>query len=87
MRIIDDDGHAVQGDGPGSVASFLEEPYRSARMHQIFLDIDQLHNEPVQFPLDSGAGSGILERGGPVGWSRFLDCVGIEASVLYPPLG
>ncbi len=73
MRIIDDDGHAVQGDGPGSVASFLEEPYRSARMHQIFLDIDQLHNEPVQFPLDSGAGSGILERGGPVGWSRFLD--------------
>ena len=87
MRIIDGDGHAVEGDGPGSLVSFLEEPYRSARMHQIFPDIDQLHNEPVQFPPDSGSGSGILERGGLVEWSRFLDDVGIEASVLYPTSG
>ena len=84
MRIIDADGHVLEGGGGAEeVKAFLPEPYASGRVRAVFPEIDHLHNEPVQLPPDAG----VTQKVGPPEWSRFLVEVGIEASVLYPSAG
>jgi predicted TIM-barrel fold metal-dependent hydrolase len=87
MSIIDGDGHVIERGADGkALTDFLPEPYRSARISLgPFPEIDHLHNEPVQMVPGAAAGSG--RRVGPLEWSRFLEEVGIEATVLYPSAG
>lgn len=84
MRIIDGDGHVLEGRAGGElVMEYLPEPYRSGRIRAVFPEIDHLHNEPVQMPPNAG----VTKSVGPAEWSQFLVDVGIEASVLYPSNG
>jgi predicted TIM-barrel fold metal-dependent hydrolase len=84
VRIIDGDGHVLEGRGGAElVMEYLPEPYRSGRVRAVFPEIDHLHNEPVRMPPNAG----VTKMVGPSEWSQFLVDVGIEASVLYPSNG
>ena len=83
MRIIDGDGHVIEGAGANLVREHLPEPYRDARVRAVFPEIDHLHNEPVQMLPDAG----VTLQVGPEEWATFLRDVGIDASVLYPSNG
>ena len=77
-RIIDGDGHVIEGDG---LAKFLPPPYTGVgplRSLRLFPALDHLHNEPVLSP------PGSFTPAGPEEWAEFLEDVGIESTVLYP---
>ena len=83
MRIIDGDGHVIEGRGASLLLDHLPEAYRGARVRLVFPEIDHLHAEPVQMLPDAGVNLQV----GPAEWGQFLDEVGIDASVLYPSSG
>lgn len=83
MRIIDGDGHVIEGRGASFLLEYLPEPYQDARVRLVFPEIDHLHVEPVQMLEDAGVNLNV----GPKEWGEFLLDVGIEASVLYPSNG
>ena len=83
MRIIDGDGHVIEGKGASLLLEHLPEEYRDARVRLVFPEIDHLHVEPVRMVEDAGVNLGV----GPKEWGEFLVDVGIEASVLYPSNG
>jgi predicted TIM-barrel fold metal-dependent hydrolase len=84
LEIIDGDGHVTET----GVADYLAEPYRSAKLSLgVFPAFDHLHQEPVQYPPESGPATADSTLPGPDQWLEFLEYAGIRESVLYPSSG
>jgi predicted TIM-barrel fold metal-dependent hydrolase len=92
--VIDADGHVFEDvDG---IVEHLVEPYRSLRAGEaaqvagpprVFPPLGHLSSAPFRQSFREGHEGPAVDGFDPDGWERFLDAVGISATVLYPTLG
>jgi predicted TIM-barrel fold metal-dependent hydrolase len=92
--VVDADGHVFEDvDG---IVEHLAEPYRSLRAGEaaqvagqarVFPPLGHLSSTPFRQSFREGNEGAAVDGFEPDGWVRFLDAVGISATVLYPTLG
>jgi predicted TIM-barrel fold metal-dependent hydrolase len=76
MRIIDGDGHVMED--LAAISKYLL-PVHQAQSIGLFPELDNMKYPPGTLPPGT-----FKWDAGPADWQRFLDEVGIEASVMYP---
>lgn len=84
--IVDGDGHIFE-DGE-AIVKFLPDPYRDYKpVLGVFPPLDHIHNGNFSNRINTDERRAGPTAIGPVQWEKFLDDLGLEATVLYPTAG